>query len=122
MSEANKAVIRRIAEEVWHKGNLSKIDELFAPSYAGQSPPERMHGPKGYKECVIKYRSASPDIHWTIEDMIAAGDKVAVRWRIRGTHTGEGLGIAPPGRRWANSGTSIFRLAEGKLVEEWSIK
>jgi predicted ester cyclase len=120
MSEANKAVIRRIVEEVWHQGNLSVIDELYAPNYVGQSPPEMMHGPKGYKECVIKYRSASPDIRFTIEDMVAEGDKVAARWTIRGTHTGEGLGMAPTGRRWTQSATSLFRLAEGKLVEEWS--
>jgi steroid delta-isomerase-like uncharacterized protein len=119
MSEANKAVIRRVIEEAWNKGDVSLLDELFIPDYTGHFPPETMHGPTGYKASVIKWRTAMPDFHYTIEDMIADGDKVAVHGTVRGTHKGEGLGIAPTGRQWTSSATSLIHLAGGKAVEEW---
>jgi steroid delta-isomerase-like uncharacterized protein len=119
MSEANKTVIRRIIEESWNKGNVSLIDELFTPDYTGHFPPETMHGPAGYKKSVITWRTAMPDFQYTIEDMIADGDKVAIHGTVSGTHTGEGLGIAPTGRQWISSATSLVHLAGGKLVEEW---
>ena len=119
MSEANKGAIRRIIEEAWNKGNVSVADELLAPHYTGHFPPETMHGPAGYKESVIRWRTAMPDFHYAIEDVIAVEEKCAVHGTVRGTHKGEGLGIPPTGRQWISSATSLIHLAGGKLVEEW---
>ncbi len=95
MSEENKKLVRRITEEVWNKGDLSLIPEIYAPDFVGNAPPETMKGPEGYRELVKKYRTAFPDVQFTIHDLIAEGDKVAVRWSTRSTHKGTLAGIAP---------------------------
>ncbi len=118
MSEANKATCRRIIDEIWNQGNLSAIDELLSPEYAGVAPPETMHGPEGYRALVTKYRAAFPDIQMTIEEMVAEGDKVSLRWSATFTHTGALDNIAATGRRGTTSGVAIIRFADGKSVEE----
>jgi predicted ester cyclase len=65
------------------------------------------------------YRKAIPDQHWTVEDQIAEGDKVVVLWTLRGTHAGELMGIPPTGRELTMTGISVFRIAGGKLIEDW---
>jgi predicted ester cyclase len=60
-----------------------------------------------------------PDLNSTIEDMVAEGDKVVVRFTIHGTHNGEFMGIAPTGKKFTQAGTSIYRIAGGKIAEVW---
>ena len=120
MSEANKAIVRRLIEEVWNEGKLSVIDEIHASDYVGHAPPEHMWGPEDYKELVARYRAALPDIRWTIDDMITEGDKVVFRWSTRWTHEGEFAGVAPTGRKGTAMGISICRIADGKIAEEWA--
>ena len=121
MSENNKAIVRRLIEEVWNKGNLSLVDELFAPNYEHHdaSTPDFGRGPESEKKRVTLYRNAFPDVRLTIEDIIAEGETVMTRWSCRGTHKGDLRGIAPTGKQINISGVTIARLANGKFAEGW---
>ena len=71
VSEAHKAVLRRVYEEVWNQGNLALVDELLAPDYVGHVPPEILTGPEGYRQFVTRFRTVFPDIRFTLEDVVA---------------------------------------------------
>ena len=118
-TQDNKAIARRFAQ-VWGKGNLNTVDELAAPNLSVSYPllPETVHGPEAFKQILMMVHSGLPDADASIEDEIAEGDKVVVRWRMRGTHTGELMGIAPTGKPVTWTGITIYRLADGKIVEE----
>ena len=120
--EENKNVTRRFLKEVFEGGNLELVDELFAPDYVLHDPfvPEEVRGPEGIKQFVSMYRNAFPDAHITIEDLLAEGDKVVVRWTARGTHQGELMGVPPSGNRVEISGIAIYRVSGGKIEETWS--
>ena len=92
--EENKAIVRRIFEEVWNQGKLDVIDDIYAADFVDHMPgsPD-IHGPEGFKQFVNMYRTAFPDIKFTIEDQIAEGDKVVNRFTFTGTHKGELMGI-----------------------------
>jgi steroid delta-isomerase-like uncharacterized protein len=120
-AEENKALVRRVLEEMFNKGNLDVADALLAPHYVDHDPamPEDIHGPEGFKQYVSTYRSAFSDLHLEIEDQIAEGDKVVTRWTGTGTHDGELVGIPPTGNRVTLPGMEIVRISDGKLVEGW---
>lgn len=123
MSEENKDLARRFMEEAYNKGNVDFIDEVVASDYVAHDPnsPEGTGGgADGAKQFVETYRSAFPDLRMTIEDLIAEGDKVVVRWTARGTHQGELMGIPPSGNRVEVTGISVDRIEGGKFVEGWS--
>jgi len=119
--EENKAIVRRLYEEVINKWNMAVVDELIATNYIDhdQRPEQVARGPESFKQVVTMFRTAFPDLHFTVEDQIAEGDKVATRFTVRGTHKGEFRGIAPTGRQVTVTGTDIRRIAGGKLVEVW---
>ena len=121
MSEQNKSLVRYVIEEVWNRGKLSLIDEVVASDYLDHLPRVEANGPEGAKEFYATLRAAFPDIHFTIEDQIAEGDKVVTRWTARATHTGDFMGIAPTGRQGVVTGIVVDRIANGKFVEGWSI-
>ncbi len=121
MSEQNKAIVRRLFEELWNKGNLSVADQLFSPNYAHHDPstPDFGRGPESERKRATLYRTAFPDLQLTIEDIIAEGETVMARWSCRGTHKGDLSGIAPTGKQFSISGVSIARLTNGKMAEGW---
>ena len=121
MSEHNKAIVRRLVEELWNKGNLSVADELFAPNYEHHdaSTLDFGRGPESEKKRATLYRTAFPDIQLTMEEVIAEGEIVMTRWSCRGTHKGDLSGIAPTGKQITISGVTIARLANGKMAESW---
>jgi steroid delta-isomerase-like uncharacterized protein len=119
--EQNKAIARRTTEEIWGKGNLALIDELFAPNFVDHNPmpgfaPDR----EGLKQSVVGMRAAFPDLHSQVEDLVAEENKVVVRFSGRGTHTGELMGIPPTGKVVTLAGIEISRIVDGKIVEAWS--
>jgi steroid delta-isomerase-like uncharacterized protein len=118
----NKAVIRRSHEEVWSKGNLAVVDELYAPNFVCHLVvgPE-WRGPEGVKQGVARHRRSFPDWNEHVEDIIAEGDKVVTRFTSSGTHKGELAGIAPTGKQVKISEIAIYRIADGKIVEQWGI-
>jgi steroid delta-isomerase-like uncharacterized protein len=123
MSEQNKSAVRRVIEEVWNRGNATVVDDLVANDYIGHAASLAAggtQGPEGYKQFFADQRRAFSDIHYTVEDLVAEGDRVAVRWTALGTHTGVFQGLPPTGKHGQVTGTSFFRVANGKLVECWT--
>ena len=118
-TEENKAMLRHLFEEVWNQGNLAAVDELFAADYVLHDPTHLVRGPEGFKAYVSAFRAAFPDLHATVEDQIAEGNRAAMRFTARGTHKGEFQGIPPTGKQIALSGISIQRFVDGKIVENW---
>ncbi len=119
MPEHNKAIVRRLFTELWNNGNLSVADEVFAPNYAHYDPstPDFGRGPDSEKKRAALYRTAFPDLHLTIEDVIAEGETVMTRWSCRGTHKGDLNGIAPTGKHITITGLTVARVSNGKIVE-----
>ena len=123
MSEENEALVRRYFEEIWDKGNLDVIDELFTTDFVRHGPTGtegEVRGLEEFKDLVRMYRSAIPDLQAPIEDLIAEGDRVVSRWRTRGTHQGELMGNAPTGNQASVTGIIIDRISGGKIEEEWA--
>jgi steroid delta-isomerase-like uncharacterized protein len=117
------ATVRRFFDEVWSKGDFDLIDELFAPDYVGHpsGPEETVRGPEGVKEYVGRLREGVPDLTMTVDDQVAAGDKVVTRWTAQGTHDGELIGIEPTGRTARVTGITIQRVGEnGRIAEGWT--
>jgi steroid delta-isomerase-like uncharacterized protein len=119
--EENVALVSRIWNEVWNQGKLDACDEILAPNYVGVIPaqPEPIRGPEKFKQMVAMYRTALPDVHLTVDDVFAVGDRVAVRWVSRGTNLGAMMGIPPTGKHVEVMGISLFQVAGGKVVAEW---
>ena len=122
MSEENKALARRLVEELYGQRNLDIVDEIVDPNYVGHDPtsPQGIRGPEGVKQFASMYLNAFSDVQVTVEDLIAEGDKVVTRWRGTGTHQGELMGIPPTGNRAELTGIIISRFANCKLVEDWT--
>jgi len=119
-AEENMALIRRHTEVFWNQGRLDLASELHTPDmifHDADSPP--LQGSEAYNQFVTMYRTAIPDLHFTVEDMFAVGDKVVGRWTCVGTQRGELMGIPPTGKRVTTTGIDIFRIADGKIAEEW---
>ena len=120
-SEQNKTIVRRLLEEPW-KGDLGVVDELIDRNYVGHDPsiPEPLRGPDGFKENVSTYREAYSDAQITVDEQIAEGDKVATRWTARGKHDGDLMGVASTGKHVKVSGLTLSRLANGKVIEDYT--
>ena len=122
-AEENKAVIRRLVEEVYNDNNLDVLDELVAQDVVNHSAvPEHKHGIEGFRHVNRWVRAAFSDAHYAIDDMIAEGDMVAVRITASGTHDGEFMGSPPSGKRFSTDHVHWHRLADGKLVERWAVR
>ena len=104
--QQNKAIVRRLWEEVWNQNNLAVCDEIFDEAYAAHE--------KGFR---AYFHTVLPDSHHTIEDLIAEGDKVVTCFRITGTHRGEFLGVPATGKPISVTGMWIHRLENGRIVE-----
>lgn len=121
MSYANKAIIYRLMDEVWNGRKLEVLDEIVAPDAIIHSPtvPNVSRGPEGAKEYVRLFWAAFPDLRVTTDDMVAEGDKVALRWSAHGTHRGRLLGIEPTGKPMTITGQAIYQIRAGKIEEDW---
>ncbi len=97
-AEENKMSIQHWVEVAWNGGNLSVADEVYSVDYLLHDPAGPIHGTEALKQFVSTFQTAYPDLHTTIEDMIAEGNKVVWRYTVRGTHRGEFMGIAPTGK------------------------
>ena len=121
MSEMNKRIDRRFYEEVWNGGNYDLVDEVTASDYVGHElPDEVIVGREGVKRNIATVREAFPNLHFTIEDQIAEGDRVVTRWTARGTQEGSFEGIPPTGKQAIVKGVTISRVADSKFVEGWT--
>ena len=121
-AEDNKAIVRRFYEEVLNRGDLAVGDELVATDFVDHQPfPGQAPGLAGLKQSLGAFRAAFPDLEYTIEDLIAEGDKVAVRATMRGTNEGSLFGLPASGKQVTVSDIDIVRIAGGKMVEGWGI-
>lgn len=120
-TQENKAVITRHFDEVWNKGNIDVSIETLSTDYIRRDPntPDATAGLDSYRQVVTTYRTAFPDLHFTLEDQIAEADLVSVRWKASGTHKGQLANIPPTGKSINVTGMSICRFADGKIVESW---
>jgi predicted ester cyclase len=119
--EANKAIARRLYEEVISAGNWATADELLEVNLADYSnPPGWPEGREGAKQNIGYIRSAFSGWNFTIEDLIAEGDKVVLRGTLRGRHTGEFFGIFPTSKAVEISGMHILTIKDGKVTEHWA--
>ncbi len=121
-TEDNKALMSRFLEEVFNKKKLAALDEFIAPNQVDHTlPPFLPTTPEGTKQAINIFLKAFPDVHLTVEDMIAEGDKVVTRYTSRGTQKGVFMGIPPTGKQITISSIIIARIADGKIVEEWGL-
>jgi predicted ester cyclase len=112
VSEENKAIVRRLVDEVLNAGQMEVIDEFYAPALTEEA-----------KRWIAPFRASFPDVHMKIIDLISEGDQVVGRFTCSGTHLGEWLGYAPTGRRFeAIDEVSIYRFRDGRIVETWGIE
>jgi steroid delta-isomerase-like uncharacterized protein len=111
-----KAIVNWLYAEFHNEGNLNVADQLISPDFTGPAGK----GPEGFKALILPIRQGFPDLHFTIEDTVVEGSRVAVRWTWKGTHRGPFAGIAPTGRQVSNEGITIYQIEDGKIVESWS--
>lgn len=122
-TEDNKALVRRLIEEVWNQGNLAIFDELYAPDFLFRDPGlPHVRTREEDKRWIAGVLGAFPDLHIALEDVIADRDRVAVRLTARGTNTGD-LGAPAPhpatGKHVIFTGNAIARVEGGQFVEIW---
>ncbi len=120
IQESKKAIVRRFAEEILNEKKLERADEIMAQDYIDHGAmPGQAPGLQGFKSKASMWVDAVPDLRVRTEDMFADGDRVAVRWTAEGTQSGSLLGIPASGRSFRFTGMSIFRVAAGKIAEQW---
>ncbi len=107
MTTANKAIARRIYEDLWNTGNLNVADEIFVNA-------------EGVKKYIAMFRAAFPDIQHTVENLIEEGDQIVARFTARGTHQGAWKGIAPTGTRVTYTGMTILQIVNGKVSKHYT--
>lgn len=121
--EQNKTIARRFREDLWKSGNLSLADEIIDPECLVHAripvAIDFATGPEAMKHLLFFYHLTFSEIAMTVDDLIAEGDLVAVRWHGQGRHTGELFGIPASGREIHTSGTDILRIVDGRIVEGW---
>jgi steroid delta-isomerase-like uncharacterized protein len=118
--EENKAIVRRWYEEFWNAGNIEVADELLHPDYTAEGRAAGRESLEASKEGRAFWNRVLPDIHFTLDEVVAEGDTVVVRWTARGTHRGEWttlIGTVPAsGKATKTPGTSSYRLKDGKII------
>lgn len=119
MSEEDKAIARRYAEQFWNEGRVDVFEEIVAPDAVSHSMQGDV-GAEGWKQGTGMLRNAFPDLRITIEDEMAVDGKVVQRWTISGTNEGELFGMPATGKRVAWPAVAIFRIAGAKIAELWS--
>lgn len=120
--ERNKAVVRRFVEKVQNEKDSAVYDELNDPQFVNLSAPAGMPSDReGGKIYLWSFFSAFPDSRWTIDDMIAEGDRVVTKKTLTGTHSGDFAGIPGTGKRVTLQYVDVLRLRDGRIIEHWLV-
>ena len=120
--ETNKAIIRRMVEQLQSGHNLDVVDALFAADFVDHSvPPGLPRSREGVKMQFAIFFSAFPDLHVVIHDQVAEGDRVVTRKTFHGMHQGDLMGIPPTGRSVAFDVIDILRVQDGKITDHWNV-
>ena len=121
-TDANKALIHRWFDGFGNRQNLDVLDELYAPDWVGHfTETGDLHGPEGHKRLGRAFIAAFPDAAYTVERIVAEGDMVAAHYTMTGTHQAELLGVQATGKPFTVTGINLYRCANGKIVEQWSL-
>lgn len=119
-TEQNKALVRRLVDEVFNRRNVSVVEELVSPDFVEHEViPGLPPGREGAKQMFAMIHGAFPDFKGTIEDLIAEGDKVVLRWTWTGTQKGEFMGLAPLGKQMSIGVIDILQFSDGRAVAHW---
>ena len=122
MSDANKAVVQRFYD-VFNSGKLNELDSFVRENFIDHNPlPEQNPGLAGLKQVMAMFRTAFPDIKIDVRELMAEGDKVAVRTQATGTHEGPLLGLPATGKSATISAIDIFVVKDGKIAEAWHVE
>ena len=113
---SNKDLVRELYEDFINRGQLESIDQLVAADFEG---PDGARGPAAFKANITRVRTGFPDIRFTVEDLIAEGDRVVVRWSWVATHDGPFGGNPPTHKRITNTGIAIYQFRDGRIVRNW---
>lgn len=117
--EENKALARRCLEEINEK-NFVAIERMYAPDYVRNDPDSpQVRSREDYSKYLAGLCSVFPDLHFTVEDVLAEDDKVMCRFSIRGTHAAPWRGLPATGKQVVITGVNVSRIAENKIVEDW---
>ena len=117
----HEALFQRWIDEAWNQGNFAVLDQIVAPTFVRHAPgtPREWRGLEGISQFITVFRTAFPDLRITVDDVVAAGEKVAYRGTARGTHQGDLMGIAPTGKPVDVTYTVLARVAGGQFQEDW---
>jgi steroid delta-isomerase-like uncharacterized protein len=117
--ERNKAVVRRFIDEIFLGGNFDSVDELLTEDFLPHTWGSMQPGRDGLKEAIQRVQAGISDERMQIHDIIAEGDRVAVRLTSSATHTGDFMGLPASGKRYEIGEIHIFRLDDGRVAEHW---
>ena len=119
MSEANKAFAKQWFEKVWNQGKRDAISEMLTQNAVIHDGNDSVVGAEGFYSFFDRMRATFSEINITIENSIAEGDTVCLRWTCTMRHSGDGLGLPPTGKHVSTTGISMIRMAHGKMAEGW---
>ena len=121
-TERNKALVQRLYQRVFVDWDWTMVDEVVDPAFVSHDWPAGLEGPAGFKTFYERALLANaPDARYAVDDVVANGDRVAVRWRILATHTHEWFGVPPTGRPLTVEGVAIYRVQDDRLMERWVV-
>ena len=123
MSEANKLLVRRWFEQVWNQKSEAAIDEMLSPQGKSHGFPEAdsvLVGAEAFKAVHRTFCGAFPDVHVDVVEIVAEGDRVAVRWRVSMTHLGDHLGFPASGKKTTLDGSSFLIVKDNQVTEGWN--
>jgi steroid delta-isomerase-like uncharacterized protein len=123
MLDDNRKLAVRWFDEVWNQKSEAAIDALFSPQGRACGFPEPdsvVIGPEAFKRLHRDFCGAFPDLHITLDDVIAEGDRVAVRWHVDATHQGDHLGFPATGKKATLTGSSFLVLRHGQIADGWN--
>jgi steroid delta-isomerase-like uncharacterized protein len=123
MSEANKLLVRRWFEQVWNEKSEAAIDEMLSPQGKSHGFPEAdsvLVGTEAFKAVHRTFCGAFPDVHVDVVEIVAEGDRVAVRWRVSMTHLGDHLGFPASGKKETMAGSTFAIVKGSQIVDGWN--
>ncbi|AHG02021.1 hypothetical protein HALLA_01595 (plasmid) [Halostagnicola larsenii XH-48] len=122
MVDTNRQVIERLYEDVWNGKNPNTAEELVHDAYVihDRELADKLQGPELYNALASSTRELFSDLTFTIEDVVAADDEVALRWTMVGTHDGPLFGVEPTGEQVELTAIEINRFEDGQLIETWT--
>jgi steroid delta-isomerase-like uncharacterized protein len=117
--DENKAIVRRFVDQIFVQGRAETVDELLDESFVGHTWPSTGNPKADLKAAIERTSKGLADPEFTIEDLVAEGDRVAVRLTSAATQVGDFMGMPGSGKRYSIEEIHVFRLRDGKVVEHW---